>query len=59
MIVNALSQSILPIMGNDSAKNGKVFCQIWEKAAGYFPSTIPVRTAMIHPWGFSFDLDFS
>ena len=59
MIVNVLSQSILPIMGNDSAKNGKQFCQIWEKATGYFPSTICLRAAMIHPWGFSLDLDFS
>lgn len=59
MIVNALSQSILPIMGNDSAKNGKAFCRKWEKAVNYDPTTISLRAAMIQPWGFSFPEDFA
>ena len=59
MIVNVLSQSILPIMGNNSAKNGKAFCRKWEKAASYDPSTISLRAAMIQPWGFSVTEDFA
>ena len=59
MIVNVLSQSILPIMGNNSAKNGKAFCRKWEKAASYDPSTISLSAAMIQPWGFSFTEDFA
>ena len=59
MIVNVLSQSILPIMGKDSEKNGKAFCRKWEKAASYDPSTISLSAAMIQPWGFSFPADFA
>ena len=59
MIVNVLSQSILPIMGNNSAKKGKAFCRKWEKTASYDLSTISLRAAMIQPWGFSFTEDFA
>ena len=30
MIFMVLEESILSKMGNDSAKNGKAFCQKWE-----------------------------